>query len=94
MVSAIIINALRIAAFIGMGTLLILSGLYYFRRAQELADIWAAEVAAHPWQRFGLPARWYSSKKFFWQLRISAVGAIAIGVILIASPLIALIQHL
>ena len=93
MVSAILMNAFKVAAFVAMGAALILSGLCYFRRAQELADMFAGQVAARPWRRLWLPARWYSSKKFFLQLRIAAVGCVFIGVVLILSAFGALIHH-
>lgn len=86
-------NALKVAAFVAMGAVLILSGLCYFRRAQEIADMIAGQLAIRPWQRLWLPARWYTSKKFFWQLRISAVGIVIIGAILILSAFGALIHH-
>jgi uncharacterized protein YjeT (DUF2065 family) len=91
MVSAM--NALKVAAFVAMGAVLILSGLVYFHRAQEFADMIAGQIAAHPWRRLWLPARWYTSRKFFWQLRIAAVGTVLIGVILILSAFAALLYH-
>ena len=93
MVSAIAMIALKVGVFIAMGAVLILSGLAYFRRAQELAEMMAGQLATHPWRRLWLPARWYTSRKFFWQLRISAIGIIFIGVVLILSVLASLIYH-
>jgi uncharacterized protein YjeT (DUF2065 family) len=87
------LNSLKVAAFVAMGAVLILSGLVYFRRAQEFADMIAGQLATHPWRRLWLPARWYTSKKFFWQLRIAAVGTVLIGVMLILSAVGALIHH-
>ena len=86
------VNALKIAGFIAIGPVLIVSGLCYFRRAQELADMMAGQLAAAPpWRRLWLPARWRSSKYFFWQFRISAVAIVLIGGMLISSALSPLI---
>ena len=86
-------NALKVTAFVAMGAVLILLGLVYLRRAQEFADMIAGELAAHPWRRLWLPARWYTSKKFFWRLRIAAVGTVLIGIMLILSAFGALLYH-
>ena len=93
MVSAIFVNALKIAGFIAMGAVLIVSGLCYFRRAQEIADMIAGQLAAHPWQRLWLPARWYTSRKFLWRLRISALGIVIIGAALVLFALAALVHY-
>jgi hypothetical protein len=87
------VNTVKIAGFIAMGAVLIVSGLFYFRRSQEIADMIAGQLGARPWQRLWLPARWYSSRKFFWRLRISAVGIVIIGALLIVSAFGALIHH-
>jgi hypothetical protein len=87
------VNALKISGFIAMGAVLIASGLCYFLRAQEIADMIASQLALRPWQRLWLPARWYTSRSFFWQLRISAVGIVIIGALLILSAFATLIYH-
>jgi hypothetical protein len=76
-----------------MGAVLILSGLWYFGRAEGIADMIASQLSVRPWQRLWLPARWYTSRRFFWELRISAVGIVIIGALLILSAFAALIYH-
>jgi hypothetical protein len=87
------VNALKITGFIAIGAVLIVSGLCYFRRAQEIADMMAGQLAVRPWQRLWLPARWYTSRKFFWQLRICAVLLMLSGVFLVLSASAALVYY-
>ena len=86
-------NPLKIAGFVAMGAVLVAAGLRYFLRAQEIADMIASRLAVRPWQRLWLPARWYTSRRFFWELRISAAGIVIIGALLILSAFAALIYH-
>jgi hypothetical protein len=87
------VNVLKIAGAVAMGTVLMAVGLWYFRRAQQIADMIAGQLAVRPWQRLWLPARWYTSRRFFWELRISAVGTVIIGAALILSAFLALMHR-
>jgi len=87
-------KVIHVLVFLSIGVLLILAGMVYFYRAHEIADMMSQQMtAAHPFRRLWLPARFCTSKKFFWQLRIAAVGAILTGLVLIASTLGTLIHH-
>ncbi len=87
-------SLLSLLGWLGLGALLALGGAIYFLRAPEHADIIARRFStAHPFWRLWLPARFWTSGILLLQLRITAVGVVLIGLLLILAALASLVYH-
>jgi hypothetical protein len=85
---------LRVLGWLGLGAVVALCGAIYFLRAPEHADMIAQRLStAHPFWRLWLPARFCTSGRLLWQLRITAAGVVLIGLLLILSAFVALVYH-
>jgi hypothetical protein len=87
-------SLLSLFGWLSLGALLTLGGAIYFLRAPEHADIIARRFSTvHPFWRLGLPARFWTSGILLLQLRITAVGVVLIGLLLILAALASLVYH-
>jgi hypothetical protein len=85
---------LRLLGWLCLGALLALCGAIYFLRAPEHAEMIAQRLSTvHPFWRFWLPARFWTSGLLLLQLRITAAGVVLIGLLLILSAFVALVYH-
>jgi len=93
MVSIAFMFLLRALALFAIGAFVALCGVIYFIRAREHADMMAHQLStAHPWRRLWLPARFYTSNRLLWQLRIPAAGFVIIGLVVIICAMAALVR--
>ncbi len=85
-------ETLKAVAFFAMGALMMVSGLVYFRRADEYAGMLSEHLAAaRPWRRLWMPRDLYSHRMFFWQIRLSGGGVTLIGAFLIVAAVVGLL---
>ena len=64
--------------------MLVIVGVWYWRHSRRLAAMLAGQVSAAPaWRRLWLPRPWWSERQFLFQLRVSAAGTVAIGLLLL-----------
>jgi hypothetical protein len=87
-------DTLKAVGFLIMGTVMIVSGLVYFRRADEYARMMFERlIASPPWRRLWMPKHFYSRGMLFWQLRLSGAGVTLIGTFLLVVSLIGIMQR-
>ncbi len=87
-------DTVKAVAFLAIGSLMIVSGVVYFRRADEYARMMSQHLAAaSPWRRLWMPQHFYSHRMFFWQLRLSGGGVTLIGAFLIVASVVGLLQR-
>lgn len=91
MVSAVTTDVAERIAFVLVGLVMIVGGVWYFRHSRRLAVTIAARVATAPaWQRLWLPPLFWSESYFFFQLRATSAVTVVIGCVLLCSVFVSL----
>ncbi len=87
-------DTVKAVAFLAIGSLMIVSGVVYFRRADEYARMMSQHLAAARPCSTALDATaFYSHRMFFWQLRLSGGGVTLIGAFFIVAAVVGLLQR-